>query len=169
MTETGTCRHQHISSFKVFSISTYISFILNSRNGPDCSEPLKSDCFDFFKVSHRIRVSAEVKLQVLHIIQLSEQSKALDKCGLFFYGQVNLTFVLHHFHNTREPLFQIRNLLLNFRVFFAGFPQVSYNITVDLRGERVNQNMCYSSGECASSHRKRPFFIILNDIRRTRL
>ena len=59
-------------------------------------------------------MSAEVKLQVLQIIQLSGYPKALDKGGVFFFGQMNLTFVLHHFHNTREPLFQIRNLLLNF-------------------------------------------------------
>ena len=88
--------------------------------------------FDSLEVSHRIRMSAEVKLQALHIIQLSEQPKALDKCGVFFCGQLNLTFVLHHFHNTREPLFQIRDLLLNVRVFFAGFPQIRYNIAVDL-------------------------------------
>ena len=87
--------------------------------------------FDSLEVSHRIRMSAEVKLQALHIIQLSEQPKALDKCGVFFCGQLNLTFVLHHFHNTREPLFQVRNLLLNLIVFLTVFPQVSYNIAVE--------------------------------------
>lgn len=33
---------------------------------------------------------------------------------MLFCGQVKLTFVLHHFHNAREPLFQIGDLLVNF-------------------------------------------------------
>ena len=41
------------------------------KNGPDCSEPLMLNRFDSLEVSHRIRMSAEVKLQALHIIQLS--------------------------------------------------------------------------------------------------
>ena len=82
---------------------------LNVRNVPNCSEPLKSDLFDPLEVSHRVRMPTEVKLQALHIIQLSEQPKALDKGSMFLRSQMNLTFVLHHFHNTREPLFQVRD------------------------------------------------------------
>ena len=46
---------------------------------------------------------------------------------------MNLTFVLHNCHNTREPLFQIGDLLLNVSVFLAGFSQIRHNITVNLR------------------------------------
>lgn len=89
---------------------------LNVRNVPNCSEPLKSDLFDPLEVSHRVHMLTEVKLQALHIIQLSEQPKALDKGSMFLRSQMNLTFVLHHFHNTREPLFQVRDAILSFTV-----------------------------------------------------
>ena len=41
------------------------------KNGPDCSELFLSDRFNFLEVSHRVRMSTEVKLQALPIIQLS--------------------------------------------------------------------------------------------------
>ena len=50
----------------------------------------------------------------------------MDKGSVFLRSHVNLTLVLHHFYNTREPLFQIRDLLLKISVFFAVFPQNLY-------------------------------------------
>ena len=50
----------------------------------------------------------------------------MNKGSVFLRSHVNLTLVLHHFYNTREPLFQIRDLLLKISVFFAVFPQNLY-------------------------------------------
>ncbi len=109
------------------------NYILNVKNGPDCSEPLISDCFDFLEIGHRVRMSTEVELQALHIIQLSLQPKALNKCSVFLCGQVDFSFLLHHIHNARKLFFQLRNLLLNLCVFLVVFPQVRHNIAIDLR------------------------------------
>ncbi len=75
-----------------------------------------SNRFDFLEIAHRIGMTTEVNLLSLHIIPLSEQPKALDKGSMFLRSQMNLTFVLHRFHNTREPLFQVRNAILSFTV-----------------------------------------------------
>ena len=40
------------------------------RSGPDCSEPLVSNRFDFLEIDHRIRMAPEVELQTLHILHL---------------------------------------------------------------------------------------------------
>ena len=40
------------------------------RSGPDCSEPLVSNRFDFLEIDHRIRMTPEVELQTLHILHL---------------------------------------------------------------------------------------------------
>ena len=42
------------------------------RSGPDCSEPLVSNRFDFLEIGYRIRMAPEVKLQTLHILQLPQ-------------------------------------------------------------------------------------------------
>ena len=43
---------------------------IKNRLGFDCSEPVLSDCFHFPEVSHRIRISAEVKLSALYTLVL---------------------------------------------------------------------------------------------------
>lgn len=92
-----------------------------------------SNRFDFLEIAHRIGMTTEVNLLPLHIIPLTYQMQILCKGCVFLSAQSDFSAALQKISQKWCLLFQVRNFLQQFRVFFIFVTQLHHNIVVDSR------------------------------------
>lgn len=98
-----------------------------------------SNRFDFLEIAHRIGMTTEVNLLSLHIIPLTYQMQILCKGCVFLSAQSDFSAALQKISQKWCLLFQVRNFLQQFRVFFIFVTQLHHNIVVDFR-KRIFQS-----------------------------